>query len=126
MRIEDRWAEVRRGPEARRGGETRRERRERESWTPEPAYRDETTTWSDPSWSRAGSAPAGRAPVTPALPASGPEPASAWTDGWRDDREREREPRRRTEDPRDERWEPGPVNPRPRRPDYEMSDEHWR
>jgi hypothetical protein len=125
LRIEDRWAELRRGDDGRRA-DPRWERRE---------GREEPGTWSDPAW--------GRASPAPALPASGPEPASAWTGGWRDEPEREREPRRRraegnraegnraegnrAEDPRDERWgEPAPVNPRPRRPDYEMSDDRWR
>ncbi|OLE27916.1 MAG: hypothetical protein AUG44_08910 [Actinobacteria bacterium 13_1_20CM_3_71_11] len=129
VRMGERWAEVRRDDgrrddgrrrDARHTAETRRERRERESWD---GYREEPTTWSGSSWGRGGAAPAGRASVTPALPASGPEPASAWTDGWRDDRERDREPERERE--RD-RWEPAPANPRPRRPEYEMSDERWR
>jgi hypothetical protein len=134
VRMGERWAEVRRDDgrrddgrrrDARHTAETRRERRERENWSSGEyrEYREEPTTWSGASWGhagapgRAGAAPAGRASVPPALPASGPEPASAWTDSWRDDRERERER---------ERYEPGPANPRPRRPEYEMSDERWR
>ena len=122
----ERWAEVRRDDgrrrDARHTAETRRERREREAWASGEyrEYRDEEpTTWSGASWGARAAAPAGRASVTPALPASGPEPASVWTDGWRDDRERDREREL-------ERWEPAPVNPRPRRPEYEMSDERWR
>jgi hypothetical protein len=83
----------------------------------------------EPSWSadrgrdRRGS--------TPALPATGPEPASAWTEGWRDDRgEREREPRRRRAEERDDRWERDETTsggtPRPRRLDFELSDDRWR
>ena len=78
LRIEDRWAEVRRDDVG---------RRRREEWeSPAPAW--------------------GRADPPPALPPTGPEPASAWTQSWRD--------------------EPAPVNARPRPPDYDLSDDRWR
>ncbi len=135
MRIEDRWAEVRAqdspGGRRRANGEpeTRGERRAREGWRDEPAYRGDSGNWAGPSWDDTGAPVVGRAGV-PALPPPDPTPASNWagTGGWRvvpDDREGRRmaddrvprrippddpEPRRRRpEDPREERWDTGSV-----------------
>ena len=100
----DRWAATRtddRGQELRIG--TRRaevrsdEVHVEDRWA--QVRRDERNDWDrpEPRWERG---------EPPAITATGPEPAAAWTQGWRD--------------------EPATVNPRPRRPDYEMSDNRWR
>jgi hypothetical protein len=142
LRIEDRWAQVRREDARRRG----------ERFEPEP-----DTGFGDlsdihrlaghaqvpvhDSWSEAtgwGDRRGGQ----PALPAAPAEPASSWTEGWRDDRERdrdrEREPvRRRRAEPedrerddrdRDDRWEREESDrpSRARRPEFELNDERWR
>ena len=121
LRIEDRWAEVRqddgRRDDARwdegRWDDGRRDDRRRAAGTHRHAGYSE-----EPAWSRSG--------ALPALPATGPEPAATWTESWREEPERQREPRRRRAEERDDRWgEPGPVNPRPRRT-YEMSEDRWR
>jgi hypothetical protein len=167
LRIEDRWAAVRR-EDARRSAdsdraETRRERREREeSWSPEvrPGRRradddDEPLPWSEPVRDRRS---------TPALPAGG-EPVPSWASGRSDetparrdrdardreardrhdrdrevrdrgddrDTERDQEPRgsRRRREDADDRWEREPTDPgraaaRPRRLDFELTDDRWR
>jgi hypothetical protein len=116
LRIEDRWAQVRREDARRRG----------ERWEPESGgFGDASGSWSESSWDRRGS--------TPALPAPPPEPATSWTQGWREEREREPARRRRDEE-RDDRWEreetgrgePGRGGPsRSRRPEFELNDERW-
>ncbi len=136
LRIEDRWAQVRREDARRRG----------EQWEPEPGagFGDLSGSWSaePPAWERRGE--------RPALPAAPAEPASSWTEGWRDDREpvrrrraEERDERRddrrderrddrrdeRRDDRRDDRWEhedTGRGAVRPRRPEFELNDERWR
>jgi hypothetical protein len=114
LRIEDRWAQVRQEDAYRRG-----ERR-----APDAAFSDDSGSWSPPGGGR----------EQRALPAPPAEPASSWTEGWRDDRERERERepvrRRRDDDDRDGRWERGEDTSRgmtrPRRPEFERNDERWR
>jgi hypothetical protein len=111
MRMEDRWAQVRREDARYRG-----QRREPEA----PGFAEDTGGWSDSPWSR-HSGP-------PALPASGPEPASSWAQSWRDDRDRE-PVRGRWEEERDDRWEredTGRGPRRPRRSEFELNDERWR
>lgn len=119
LRIEDRWAQVRRDEARRRG----------ERWEPEPdaGFGDLSGSWSESTaWGE-------RRGGQPALPAAPAEPASSWTEGWQDDRERdrEREPaRRRRAEPeeRDDRWEREESGrpSRPRRPEFELNDERWR
>jgi hypothetical protein len=84
QRLRERLAEV-------RAGEARR---------PRPYEREEpeAAAWADEAWGRTD---------RPALSATGPEPASAWTQSWR-------------------REEPTSANPRPRRPDFDLSDDRWR
>jgi hypothetical protein len=119
LRIEDRWAAVRREESARGEGrrpehaETRRERREREElWS---AGGDAEERWSGIESGR------GRHGWPPALPASD-EYAPSWSRRWREEPQgghRERE----------DRWGgeelPHPVSPRPRRLDFELTDERW-
>jgi hypothetical protein len=165
LRIEDRWATVRREDDRGSSGgsdraETRRERREREearSAESRPIGRRAAPDDEDPSWSRSFR----ERPVSPpALPAGG-VPAPSWATGWSDEspanrererepvererhreREREREPvdrerhgerepraaRRRRDDDDDDRWEREPTDPgraRPRRLDFELTDDRW-
>jgi len=153
LRIEDRWATVRREDDRRSSGsdraETRRERREREearsaesrsadsrsgsrSTGRRAATDDDESPWVEPVRER------------PALPAGG-VPAPSWATAWSDEspahREREREPvdrerhgeresraARRRRDDDDDRWEREPTDPgraRPRRLDFELTDDRW-
>jgi len=121
LRIEDRWAQVRR-----EDAQVRREdaRHRGERWEPDQMnFGDDSGSWSETNWERRGGDDA------PALPASPAEPASTWTQGWSDEREREPARRRRGED-RDDRWErddtTGRGAARPRRPEFELTDERWR
>jgi hypothetical protein len=114
LHIEDRWAQVRQEDARHRG----------ERWEPDSvSFSDDSGSWSEASWEQRGGAPA--------LPASGPEPASSWTQSWQDDRERDREPvRRRRGEDRDDRWEHDDTTSRSatrsRRTEFELNDERWR
>jgi hypothetical protein len=137
LRIEDRWAAVRR-EDARRSAEsdraeTRRERDEdwftgsRSTGRRAAPEEDAPSPWSQPSRDRHGS--------TPALPAGG-EPVPSWATGWSGEspsrRHREREPIGREPLSREPiRWEREPTDPgraaaRPRRLDFELTDDRWR
>ncbi len=99
---------------------------------------DDAPSWSDTggfglrggsTGSSHGSSPvSGSSWSAGALPASPAEPASTWTSSWSDDRERE--PRRRRAEERDDRWDREEQTrggtPRPRRIDFELTDDRWR
>jgi hypothetical protein len=108
MRTGDRWAAVRtdeRGQELRMGSRRAAVRSDDTGTELHLEDRWAQVRRDDDEWERT---PAhGWGPSEPrAITATGPEPASAWTEGWRE--------------------LPPPANPRPRRPDYEMSDNRWR
>jgi hypothetical protein len=135
LRIEDRWATVRREDDRRSSGgsdraETRRERREREEgWSAESRAQE----------SRSGSRSTGRRaapddeespwaqavrerPSPPALPAGG-VPASSWATGWSEESPAQRE-RQREREPveRERHGEPESRAARRRRDD---DDDRW-
>lgn len=135
LRIEDRWAAVREEDSRRGRDEPRGRRRDREQpWADDEAagYR-EPGRWTEESWQPRHP----QARPDRALPAAPSE--SGWQDRWPDDErpqerwpddERSREPRRRRAADPDDRWDrddgPRAAVPRPRRFDFEMSDDRWR